>query len=374
MRVGRSAVTGSLLIVDDNENQLKALCNVLHDQGFVTTGFASPRKALEALAEERFDLLLTDLTMPEMDGITLLRSARELDGDLVGVMMTGNGSIDTAVEAMKVGALDYVIKPFKLNALLPVLTRALTIRQLQRDNAELARRVSDRTAELEIVNKELEAFCYSVAHDLRAPVRAMSGFAGFLLEDHGAALSPEVRQSVLRISRSASQMNQLIEALLRLSRVSRQPLVQDMVDMNALVAGIMEDLKKAAPDRSFAVAIGPLPAVMGDRALLEQVLTNLLSNAVKFTRGRSPAAIAVQAREEERETIFTITDNGTGFNMQYASKLFTVFQRMHSEAEFEGTGVGLSIVQRTIHRHGGRVWAEAEPDKGAAFSFSLPRA
>jgi two-component system sensor histidine kinase/response regulator len=360
-----------LLVVDDEAPQMKALCETLRDYGYVTTGFTSAREALETLKERKFDLLLTDLTMPEMDGISLLRAAQQIDENLVGVMMTGHGTIDTAVEAMKAGALDYILKPFKLSAVLPVLARACTVRRLRLENAALERAVRARTVELEEANRELEAFSYSVSHDLRAPLRAIDGFSEILIEDHAPEMSEEARHLLQVIRRNAQRMAQLIADLLRFSKTGRQPLSQQTVDLPVVVQEVVEEIRKEEKDRDIEIRLGDIEKCVGDPALLRQVYTNLLSNAFKYTRRRSKAVIEIGCRKENGETVYYVTDNGAGFDMRHAEKLFGVFQRMHDSEDFEGTGVGLSIVQRIVQRHGGRIWAEAEEDKGAAFYFTL---
>ncbi|HVW20606.1 MAG TPA: ATP-binding protein [Opitutaceae bacterium] len=361
-----------LLIVDDEEPHLRALCNTLRDQGFETAGFTSGKEALAALRTTPFDLLLTDLMMPEMDGIALLKAALEADPRLTGIMMTGAGSIASAVEAMKSGALDYILKPCKVSSLLPVLSRGLMVRRLRAENAELARRVQDRTAELETANKELEAFSYSVSHDLRAPLRHIDGFANLLLTGHAAALPPDAQRLLNQVIASSRRMGQLIDDLLRLSKSSRQPLNLQPVPLGALVEEVLAELRRDAGERRIEVRLGPLPECMVDRALLRQVFVNLLSNAFKFTRQRETAVIEVDVRPEGSELVCRVKDNGAGFDPRYAERLFGVFQRLHRAEQFEGTGVGLSIVQRIIHRHGGRIWAESALDAGAAFYFTLP--
>jgi hypothetical protein len=370
-----------ILIVDDEAAQMKALCNTLRDQGYVTTGFQSPRAALDALRGQKFDLLLTDLMMPEMDGISLLRAALDLDADLVAIMMTGHGTVDTAVEAMKVGALDYILKPFKLSIILPVLARALAVRRLRAENEELALRVRERTAELEAVNQELEAanqqleaFSYSIAHDLRSPLRSVGGFANILLEDFSAEWSFEAQRLLGRIVGGANHMGQLIDDLLHFSRLGRQPLSKQRLNMGTLIREVLEELRKELQARQIDIVIADLPDAVGDPSLVRQVFVNLLSNALKFTRRQERAKIEVGCHLQEGGEVYFVRDNGAGFDMRFARKLFGVFQRLHRAEEFEGTGVGLSVVQRIIQRHGGRIWAEAAVDQGATFFFTLPRA
>jgi signal transduction histidine kinase len=362
-----------LLIVDDEVANMRALCDTLGGAGYETSGFTSPREALGAVQPERFDLLLTDLMMPEMDGIALLQAARERDRGLVGIVMTGHGTVDTAVAAMKVGAYDYILKPFKLRAILPTLERALVVRRLGRENAELSRRVAERTAELEAANRELEAFSYSVAHDLRSPLRAINGFSHVLLEDHGAELSPTARAVLDRVLERAGHMGRLIDDLLGLARLSRTPLALRRVVMAQLAREVAEELRRDVRDRDVAVVVGDMPDAVGDQGLLRQVFVNLLANAFKFTRARERGLVEAGSLENGDEQAYFVRDNGAGFDMRYADKLFGVFQRLHAADEFEGTGVGLSIVQRIVNRHGGRVWAEAEVDRGATFYFTVGR-
>jgi PAS domain S-box-containing protein len=242
------------------------------------------------------------------------------------------------------------------------------IRQL---NADLEDRVSKRTAELEAANRELEAFSYSVSHDLRAPLRCVDGFSQAVLEDYGPQLPEEGRRCLQTVRDGAQQMGTLIDDLLALSRLSRQPLTKRDVDTGKLVRDVVEDLRVPHQERQIEIRVGELPACRGDRALLKQVWVNLLSNALKYTRNREAAVIDLGAARENGETVYFVRDNGTGFDMQYADQLFGVFKRLHRAEDFEGTGVGLAIVQRVVHRHGGRVWAEAQMDRGATFYFTL---
>jgi hypothetical protein len=360
-----------LLIVDDESAQMNALCQTLADAGYAATGFTSANKALALLRDERFDLVLTDLLMPEMDGITLLREAQAIDPDLLGIVMTGHAAIDTAIEAMKAGALDYVLKPFKLSVILPVLARALNVRRMRIEIAQLQQRLREHVSELEAANKELESFSYSVSHDLRAPLRAISSYSSMLVQDFATQIPSEATQLLTKVTDNAHRMGELIEHLLHFAQLSRQALARRDVDLSSLVKDIGDDLRKEAGTRVIDLRIDDLPVVVGDAVLLRQVFVNLLSNAFKFTRQKARAVIEVGCRKQQGQTIYFIRDNGAGFDMQYAGKLFGVFQRLHGNAEFEGTGIGLSLVQRIIQRHGGRIWAEAAPGKGALFEFTL---
>ncbi len=360
-----------LLIVDDEVPQMKALCSTLELEGYVTTGFSSPKQALAALKPDSYELLLTDLMMPEMDGIELLAAAREIDPNLISIVMTGHATIDTAVSAMQSGAMDYIQKPFRLNAVIPVLRRALAMRTLRIQNAELERGLRERTQELEVANADLESFSYSVSHDLRAPVRVVQSSIEMYMAEFGGSV-PEGGRDLLKFaSDGAKRMGELIEDLLKFSRFSRAPLVKGRVDIRAMVERVVADLRGLEPQRNVDVRIGDLPPCQADASLLEQVVVNLLSNAFKFTRGREQPLIQVGTTAENGRTLYFVQDNGAGFDPQYAYKLFGVFQRLHSLSEFEGTGVGLSLVKRIVERHGGQITAEGRPDEGAKFSFSI---
>jgi signal transduction histidine kinase len=243
--------------------------------------------------------------------------------------------------------------------------------QLKQQSLQLEETVVERTGQLQKANKELEAFSYSVSHDLRAPLRAMNGFSRILLEEHLSELSPDAQHYLNLVRSNAVQMGQLIDDLLTFSRTSRQPLAKRFVDPAKIVEQVLEELHSELEGRNVEVIVGDLAHCQADPAMLNRVFFNLVSNAVKFTRKKDEAHIDIGSIHNEGQTAYFVKDNGIGFDMRYSGKLFGVFQRLHSESDYEGTGVGLALVQRIVHRHGGRVWAEAEVDKGATFYFTL---
>ena len=252
-----------------------------------------------------------------------------------------------------------------------VTTRRTAQDEIQRLNAELEQRVRERTAELEAANKELETFAYSVSHDLRSPLRGIDGWSMALVEDYGNQLDEEAHHYLARVRSEAQRMGQLIDDLLKLSRVTRAPLTRDRVDLSALAAEIAGRLRESHPDREVEFVIQPELIVLGDEHLLEVALDNLLGNAVKFTGKCDHARIEFARANQNGGFAFCVRDNGAGFDMAYASHLFGAFQRLHRASEFPGTGIGLATVQRVIRRHGGRIWAEAQPGRGATFYFTL---
>jgi PAS domain S-box-containing protein len=243
--------------------------------------------------------------------------------------------------------------------------------EIRRLNLELEQRVLERTAELATTNKELEAFTYSVSHDLRAPLRHIDAFAQILEDDFKDQLTPEVAQYVRRIRQGAQNMGVLVDDLLNLARVGRQELTRELCSLNSIVDDVLTEILPEMQDRDIEWRIGRLPVVKCDSGLMKQVFANLISNAAKYTRTRAKAVIEIDQTIINRETVIFVRDNGVGFNMKYADKLFGVFQRLHRAEDFEGTGVGLATVDRIIRKHNGRIWAEAELDKGATFYFTL---
>lgn len=232
--------------------------------------------------------------------------------------------------------------------------------------------LNKKNRELELTRQELERFTYSVSHDLRAPLRAIEGFSKILLEDYGGKIDEDGQRYLKILENSSQKMTRLLDDLLQLSRLGRQEMKPSRLDMRELVASVWQELQSKRMGRQIEFKPGPLPEAWGDAALLRLVWLHLLGNAVKFTAPKENAIIEVTGAMEPDRIVYCVKDNGVGFNMKAAGKLFGVFQRLHSEEEFIGSGMGLAIVQRLVRRHSGDVWAEAEKDRGATFCFSLP--
>jgi light-regulated signal transduction histidine kinase (bacteriophytochrome) len=246
--------------------------------------------------------------------------------------------------------------------------------EIQRLNGELEQRVKERTAQLEMMVKELEAFTYSISDDMRGPLRAIDGFSRVLMEEYPQKMDDEGKRLLNIIRSNARSMSELIDGLLTFSHLGRQPLDQTEINMEEVAKSTFEEVQAANKERRVLIELQALPPAFGDRATIHQVLYNLISNAFKFTRPKPQPSIEIGCQETGNENTYYVRDNGVGFDMQYSPKLFGVFQRLHGVDDFEGAGVGLALVQRIVLRHGGRVWAEAKVDEGATFYFSLPKA
>jgi light-regulated signal transduction histidine kinase (bacteriophytochrome) len=257
------------------------------------------------------------------------------------------------------------------NQIATATQNALLHAEVQEYAIDLERRVRQRTAQLENTNKELEAFAYSVSHDLRGPLRAIDGYGKILLEDYGSRLDEEGQDLLQRLRRSSQHMGQLIDDLLKLSRLTRQEMTLEKIDLGRLAVEVFRELDSVETEREIVFTVGNNLTANADDRLMRVALANLFSNAIKFTRKMPQAKIEFNAFIENGEKIFFIRDNGAGFDMRYAHKLFAAFERLHSTSEFEGNGIGLATVQRIINRHGGRLWAEGAINQGATFYFTV---
>ncbi|MBA3597725.1 MAG: response regulator [Methylibium sp.] len=362
-----------LLIVDDQAIQLRVICETLTHEGYDTTCCRSAEEALAHLQGEPYDVLISDLCMPGTDGISLIEQARKIDPDLVPVVMTGHGSIPTAVQAMKLGAIDYLLKPLRLADMRPVLIRAMELRRLRREKQVQRQRILERGAQLEATNRELEAFAARVAHDLREPVNIVLGFGRMLAERGDPPLDTQANTYLGYILQAADRANRLVHDMLAFARLGNSPLTLTAVDLNLSVRQARHMVTLSNPYLEAEWVIPSLPTVAGDASLLQQVFVNLLSNAFKYSvpKGRPRIEIAHWI-DAQGGHVIAVRDNGVGFNPAQTDRLFMPFQRLHRADQFAGNGMGLANVKRIVERHGGSVRAEAKLGEGAVITLSLP--
>jgi DNA-binding response OmpR family regulator len=384
-----------ILAVDDSPSFLQDLAAALRSDEYDVVTARSGEEALELLSVERVDCILLDLMMPGIGGHETCRriKASPAARDIPLVLLTALDDQDAMLAGLAMGADDYITKSSELEVVRARVRAQLRRKQFEDENrrireellrkeleaqtARSAREVAEARAslveELERKNRELEAFSYSVSHDLRTPLRGIDGFSHALLADYGDVLDDRGKDYLNRVRKAAQRMGELIDDMLALARVSRAEINAERVDLGAIARGIAEDLAAKDPERACELVVADPLIAVGDRRLLRVLLENLLGNAWKFTAKAPAARIEIGSRPDGAgDTVYFVRDNGAGFNMDYAAKLFRPFQRLHAEADFPGTGIGLATVHRIIERHGGRVWAEGAVGEGATISFTLP--
>ncbi|MGE0445776.1 MAG: ATP-binding protein [Vicinamibacterales bacterium] len=369
----REAVPATVLVADDNPSLRAYIASLLRSNYTVTTA-ADGVDALERIRTAVPDLVLSDVMMPRLDGFGLLRELRAdaRTSAIPVILLSARAGEESAVQGLDAGADDYLVKPFSARELLARVRTHVTLSRARRQwAAELERSNLDLAA----TNQELEAFSYSVSHDLRAPLRHVIGFANLLARHAGPSLDDQGRRYLTTMTDAAARMNTFIDDLLAFSRLGRAPLDTRRISLAEVVTQAREEVALSLEHRPVSWQIEPLPDVEGDPALLRAAFVNLLSNAVKYSSVRAESRVEVGvAPSADGEVVAYVRDNGVGFEMAYKDRLFGVFQRLHRADEFPGTGIGLANVKRIIQRHGGRVWAEAVPDHGATFYVSLPAA
>jgi DNA-binding response OmpR family regulator len=383
-----------VLAVDDSKTFLHETADVLREEGYDVALARSGEEALDLLAVQPVDCILLDLMMPGIGGREACQRIKATPKlrEIPLILLTAVEDRDTMLDGLSAGADDYISKSSEFEVLKARVRAQIRRKQFEDENRrireELLRKELDAAearaaqqlaetraalvAELERKNRELEAFSYSVSHDLRAPLRAIDGFSKALIEDCGDKLDTDAQQNLQRVRTAAQRMGELIDDMLQLSRVTRLDLTRRRVDLSALAREVAGELARQDPERNIEIEVKPDLTTDADARLLRIVLENLLGNAWKFTRKAEGARIEFGVVEGS-ETVFYVRDNGAGFDMRYAQKLFRPFQRLHTEADFPGTGIGLATIHRVIDRHGGRVWAEGEVGKGATFFFTLPK-
>ena len=351
-----------VLVVDDNADMRDYLGRLLSARWQVEV-VADGETALASARRDLPDLVLSDVMMPGLDGFGLLRELRAgtRTSQIPVVLLSARAGEEALLEGLETGADDYLVKPFAARELLARVQTHLDLARLRRE----------WSSELERANSELEAFSYSVSHDLRAPLRAIDGFSHALLADYADKLDDQGRHYLERVRSATKRMAQLIEDLLSLSKITQAQLKRQSVDLSDVARKVLADLGTRDPQRKVTTRVADALVVQADPRLITVMLENLLGNAWKFTSKQPAATIEVGTEARNGATAFFVRDNGAGFSMEHATKLFAPFQRLHAASDFEGTGIGLATVNRIVTRHGGRVWAEAQLDQGATFLFTL---
>ena len=410
-----------ILIVEDSMVQAELLRRMLVQHGYRVTVAKDGAEGLAAARKEPPEVIVSDITMPVMDGFEMCQAIRQ-DAELSDtpvILLTMLTDTKDVIHGLNAGADYYVTKPFNEQYLLSRIDTALKdpprhgdemfemeldiegvkypvragrqqimnlfisiyenaamknseLISAQERLSQLNESLEEQSRALEEANKDLEGFAYSVSHDLRTPLRAIDGFSLQVLKHCEKKLDDEGKHYLNLVRDNTVKMSQLIDDILAFSRTGRTGISMAEVDMEGLAREVYAELMASAAGRDLAVEISPLPPARGDHALLRQVWVNLLANAIKFTGHTPSATVQVGSYAEGKENVYFVKDNGAGFDMQYAEKLFGVFQRLHGNEEFDGTGIGLAIVKRIVTRHGGRVWAEGKVNKGATIYFALP--
>jgi two-component system, sensor histidine kinase and response regulator len=363
-----------ILMVDDKPENLVALETVMKNMDVELVKATSGNDALKATLRHDFALALLDVQMPEMDGYELAGILREeertsrLPFIFISAVYTDNLNVFKGYEK---GAFSFITKPFQPEILINKVRFFVEKHQQEIQLFKLNKSLETKNEELEYINKELESFSYSVSHDLRAPLRALSGYSQMLQEDYVQVLDKEGKRLVGNIQHNARRMGMLIDDLLTFSKLGKKEVQTSPVCMQDIVEQALKEIGEST-SHSASVTIKRLLPAQADKSLICQVWVNLISNAVKYSARKEKPEVEIGSVKGEGEVTYYIRDNGVGFNMKYSSKLFGVFQRFHGQNEFEGSGIGLAIIQRIITKHGGKVWAEARVDEGATFYFTLP--
>ncbi|MBI3867243.1 MAG: response regulator [Verrucomicrobia bacterium] len=366
-----------ILLVDDRPENLAVLESILEGPEHRLTKAHSAQQALMSLITTDFALMVLDIQMPDTGGIELAQiiKSRRRTRDIPIIFLTAHYAEDEQVlSGYSAGAVDYLTKPVHPGVLKSKVAVFVELFRKTKALNEANRSLNRRNEELTAANLELEAFSYTVSHDLRAPLRHVSGYVEILRAHVADGLDEEARRCLDLIQKSAGKLGDLIDHFLAFARLGRADLKITAVDMNDQVRQVVADLQSETKDRRIDWRIATLPHVQADPDMIRQVWVNLLSNAVKYTRPRDPARIEIGCDvSKPKEYVFFVHDNGVGFNMRYADKLFGVFQRLHPEKDYEGTGIGLANVRRIVNRHGGRTMAEGALNGGATVSFTLKK-
>jgi two-component system sensor histidine kinase/response regulator len=379
----------TILIIDDKKSNIIALEHLLEKQGRTFISATNGKEGLKFALNNPVELIILDVQMPEMNGFEVaqvLKSSKRTKDIPIIFASAEKKERDSIMQGFEEGAVDYLSKPLdpeltraKVSVLLKIQLQKKELIEKNKSLEEAEAKIKDLNTSLqrnlqqvESMNKELESFSYSVSHDLRAPLRSIMGYAKILEEDFHDKLDNSGKQALGTIQQNASRMNNLIDDLLEFSKQGRKHLSKSLVSVEELVTKIISDIGTTIKHHA-EIEVGELQTVYADHSLLTQVWINLISNAIKYSSKKTAPRIQIGSQESQDEIVYFIRDNGSGFDMTYVDKLFNVFQRLHKSTDFEGTGIGLALVQRIISRHDGRVWAEGKLNEGATFYFSLPK-
>ena len=378
----------TILIVDDKPANIFALEKLLERPERFFLDATSGENGLKIALANKIDLIILDVQMPEMDGFEvakILKSNKRTKDIAILFASAEKKEHHSIMKGFEEGAVDYLSKPLdpevtraKVAVLLKIqlqrrelIEKNLSLEKADVQIKQLNSELQKNLAQLEMVNKELESFSYSISHDLQAPIRILGGHSAILLEDYSDKLDNEGKRLLESIQSNTHKMNDLIHDLLKFSRLGRQEVAKSEIDTEKLVNTIIMEINSSTHHKA-KITVDHLLPIYADHSLVTQVWINLISNAIKYSAKKENPTVEIGSFKHENEIVNYVKDNGAGFDMLYSDKLFGVFQRLHKSSEFDGTGVGLAIVKRIVSRHGGRVWAEAKPNEGATFYFSLP--
>ncbi|ARE86831.1 response regulator [Clostridium formicaceticum] len=350
-----------IMVVDDTPEHIELLASILHDENFKVRIATNGHTALELLKQHHPDLILLDVYMPEMDGFELCKNIKNNPalGHIPIIFITASNDEESIKKGFELKAQDYVVKPFNVSELLARIHTHLKLKF--------------QTQALQEAYQELDQFCHSVSHDLKAPLQTIGKLIEHFISDYGDNLDNEKNELIDHISKKSTEVVNMIDRLLEFSRMSKIEMNKEKVDLTQVFHKIYQELIRLQPNRNVVFHVKPLPIIDGDPILLRLLILNILSNALKFTCYQEVGKVEVSCSEETSAYIIATKDNGKGFDMTYVNQLFDVFQRLHSQEEFEGSGVGLSIIQRIVKRHGGKAWITGKINEGATLFFSIPK-
>lgn len=350
-----------ILLVDDTPEHIEFIVSILSEYNFKIRVATKGKTALKLLKQHRPDLILLDVYMPVMNGFEVCKLIKSDNfySDIPIIFLTASNDEESIEKGFELGAQDYVVKPFNSKELLARINTHIKLKQ--------------QTEAIKEAYKELDSFCYSVSHDLKAPLFSINKLIEFIFSDYSNPLNPECMELLNNIKEKSDEIIKMISRLLEFSRMCKLEMKSEEINLKQVFLDVYAELKNLEPERNISFNIQELPVIKGDSIMIRVLVQNILSNALKYTSKKSHAIIDVTLKETKNNYIISVKDNGAGFDNKYSSRLFGVFERLHSENEFKGTGVGLAITQRILKRHNGKAWITGEVGKGAVYSFSLPK-